>query len=384
MTLPTTNLSFSALQNEFGGSNPISMSEYYRDNSSYSSLSNYVSADIGDVGFGLIPTSSDFSFGTFRRAGSYVIDSPSANIDLRSWAVSKGWDGVSFIQISIKYKVPIWGLGASSPAIIINGSWPGGLKLVNRGTIMGSGGDGGDGIYGGGGGGNGGNAIEISLNANIGGAGLEIYNGGWICGGGGGGGSGAYVYQGTRVGYAAMGGGGGAGGGNGGPSRIYGGEYGTNAYYGTGTTSVYGGYGGNYLVPLGSGSYGGTGGGGGGGIYNGSGGTFNIFGGGGGGFWNFWNFNGSTPVGGSGGGASNYAVGRTANWSGDGGSGGDTGGNAYTTIGGGGGGGLGAAGGSGGWGGGGGTGGKAISLNGKSITFNQGGSYGYGTYGAIS
>ena len=30
MALPTTNISMSALQTEFGGSNPISMSEYVR------------------------------------------------------------------------------------------------------------------------------------------------------------------------------------------------------------------------------------------------------------------------------------------------------------------------------------------------------------------
>jgi hypothetical protein len=59
MTLPTTGLSFSALQTEYGGSNPISLSEYVRGGSNVPS--GQTSA------FGTIPTSSsNIALGLFR------------------------------------------------------------------------------------------------------------------------------------------------------------------------------------------------------------------------------------------------------------------------------------------------------------------------------
>jgi len=54
MTLPTSNLSFSAIQAEFGGSNPISLSEYYKGGS-------YVNANT----VGSIPTSGAISLSQF-------------------------------------------------------------------------------------------------------------------------------------------------------------------------------------------------------------------------------------------------------------------------------------------------------------------------------
>jgi hypothetical protein len=60
MTLPTTSLSFSALQTEFGGSNPISLSEYYRG-----AGGGYV--PVGTTSsYGTIPTSGEISMGVFR------------------------------------------------------------------------------------------------------------------------------------------------------------------------------------------------------------------------------------------------------------------------------------------------------------------------------
>jgi hypothetical protein len=58
MALPTTSLSFSALQTEYGGSNPISLSEYYLGGSN---------VPAGQTsGFGTIPTSGAISVGVFR------------------------------------------------------------------------------------------------------------------------------------------------------------------------------------------------------------------------------------------------------------------------------------------------------------------------------
>ena len=60
MALPTTSLSFSALQTEYGGSNPISLSEYYRGGANGNVPSGQTS------GFGTIPTSGAINMGVFR------------------------------------------------------------------------------------------------------------------------------------------------------------------------------------------------------------------------------------------------------------------------------------------------------------------------------
>jgi hypothetical protein len=61
MALPTTSLSFSALQTEFsGGSNPISLSEYYRG-----AGNGYVPSGTTSA-YGTIPTSGQISLGVFR------------------------------------------------------------------------------------------------------------------------------------------------------------------------------------------------------------------------------------------------------------------------------------------------------------------------------
>ena len=65
MTLPTTNLSFSAIQTEFGGSNPISLSEYYRGGT-------YVKTNT-TMPNGTIAASGAISLSTFRGATQGVI-----------------------------------------------------------------------------------------------------------------------------------------------------------------------------------------------------------------------------------------------------------------------------------------------------------------------
>lgn len=65
MTLATTNLSFSAIQTEFGGSNPISLSEYYRSGS-------YVRTNTTAPN-GPIPASGAISLSTFRGATQGVL-----------------------------------------------------------------------------------------------------------------------------------------------------------------------------------------------------------------------------------------------------------------------------------------------------------------------
>lgn len=69
MALPTTSLSFSALQTEFsGGSNPISLSEYYRGGGNGYVPSGTTSA------YGTIPTSGQISLGVFRGTQKAAAD----------------------------------------------------------------------------------------------------------------------------------------------------------------------------------------------------------------------------------------------------------------------------------------------------------------------
>lgn len=77
MPVPTTNVKFSDIQTEFGGSNPISLSEYYRGGSN-------VPSSQADIGYGLISTSGAISVGPFRGATK------------RTYAAMNGfnWNGV--------------------------------------------------------------------------------------------------------------------------------------------------------------------------------------------------------------------------------------------------------------------------------------------------
>lgn len=63
MTLPTGPLSFRQIQGEFGGANPISLSEYYRGGGT-----GYVRAGVQNQGYGLIATSGATSLSLFRGA----------------------------------------------------------------------------------------------------------------------------------------------------------------------------------------------------------------------------------------------------------------------------------------------------------------------------
>lgn len=123
---------------------------------------------------------------------SLTINSNQTNLNLRVWALFNGWDGVSFAEITVAAGVYIYSTNTSTAGLTIDGSWPGGVSLINNGFIMGKGGKGGLISVGGAGG------TAISLGTNV-----SITNNNYI-GGGGGGGGGADV----------SGGGGGAGGGD--------------------------------------------------------------------------------------------------------------------------------------------------------------------------
>jgi hypothetical protein len=336
---PSGLITLSDIQDEFGGANPIGLSEYYRGGA-YTTSNNTS-----------VPTSGAISLSDFYGATSqfsFTISSNTQNANLATLATAAGWDGSAPILVTIASGVWIWSDSTSLGGLIIPASVVAGATIQNNGYIIGKGGQGGTS---GGAGAAGGAAITNAVSNVI------IFNnsGAYIAGGGGGGGS-----------NGRQGGGGGAGGGNGGNGSrasvgtLLGGtggainNAGTNGQAGTNSQPGYGGGAGggggsgdNFFDP------GGSGGGGGGRILPGVGGARSYSA-------------GTDPSGYGGAGGS-------------GGSAGENGANGASIGGGGGGGGWGAAGGAAGnSGGAGGAAGAAVSGTSVSMTNN-------GTiYGAVA
>ena len=136
----------------------------------------------------------------------FTISSNQTNADLRTLALSAGWDGVSQPVATIGSGIYVSSNSTGTPALTITGSFPNGVQLINSGYIIGMGGAGGAGasqsLSGfGSPGGVGGLALSVSTA-------VYINNLGTIGGGGGGGGGGgANVYNGggTQAGWGAAG-----------------------------------------------------------------------------------------------------------------------------------------------------------------------------------
>ena len=202
MTLPVSGqIKFSQLQSEFGGTNPISLSEYYRG----------ALATQNNVG---VPTSgtidmTDFYGGIFEFQVN--ITSSVQNANLYTISTGQGWNGTDRLGINIGAGVYLWASSTANYGATIPSTFPTTpIKTIyNSGRIMGKGGAGGMGIYSGAGyaGAEGGKALRLEV-ANVV---INNLSGAYIAGGGGGGGGGEW-YTGDRAG-----GGGGAGGGDGGP-----------------------------------------------------------------------------------------------------------------------------------------------------------------------
>lgn len=273
MPLPASGaISLSQIQTEMGGSNPISLSEYYRNGGIVLSTLPDGSASINTN----VPTSGVITMANFYNGqGVFVytatIASNYGNYNLNSVMSSAGWDGVKpvLVNLTINSGVTVYGVGyGGTPAFTI-GSLPtySTVSVTNNGIIAGyggygaatagAGGPGGVGmsisyattlinsstgaIFGGGGGGGGGGAgpqYGTSKNGGDGGAGgdaiyryanLLLTNNGIIGGGGGGGGGGASTTYDVNT---YEGGGGGVGGRTG--SQIvpsFGGALGASVYY---------------------------------------------------------------------------------------------------------------------------------------------------------
>jgi len=131
-----------------------------------------------------------------------------SNFNLRDYAIANYWNGEALLVFTNTGAMTSTDPG--TPAMTINGSFPGGLKFINQGTITGKGGAGGRGGggqgYAGTAGSKGGTGLSVS-------SACSIDNQSTIAGGGGGGGGGAQT---AVLGGAGGGGGGGAGYGDGG------------------------------------------------------------------------------------------------------------------------------------------------------------------------
>lgn len=330
-------VSLTDIQNEFGGTSPISLSEYY-------------SAVSG------VPASGAINMGAFRGKSASTTISANTNylqINASDYISTGG-------TLIIPSSVWIWSDSTSIPALNVDVA---NATIVNNGKIIGRGGDGAN--AGNNNGEAGGPAIKISA------SGVQINNnsGAYIAAGGGGGGS-SSVSSGAGL---NGGGGGGAGGGRGGNGRYNN----TNTAGGAGGTV---GNAGNDGAPSGNAvrGRGGNQGGGGGSIYNVQSGTgySNDRGGAGGG-------GGRSFTSGGGAGGTGYSYDGNASNGGAGGALNNVGGNSSPTSekgGAGGGGGWGAAGGN-GYGTTGGAGGAAIQIASGSAGYTNSGTI-YGSNAA--
>lgn len=191
MALQTSGaISLADIQTEFGGSNPISMSEYYRGGSHvYGNNPN-------------VPSSGSISIGDFYGGVGAVLLSSAGTIN--GYGNRKQITVSSYISSGQVLIVPsdmyVWSDSTGSYGLIVNIP----CTIINYGRIIGKGGNGGTHTTSGY---NGGTAMRITSS----GVTIQNMSGGYIAGGGGGGGGGSYAGGNNRAG-----GGAGAGGGNGG------------------------------------------------------------------------------------------------------------------------------------------------------------------------
>lgn len=163
---------------------------------------------------------------------AFTISANQTNANLRTLAVAAGWNQVLPVVATINTGVVISGsvVANSTAALTIDGTWAGGVTLINNGTIAGIGGTGGAGQNNSPVATAGGRAVLVSSAVSI------DNTSGIIAGGGGGGGGGNYTggsydwVTATSNGTSSISaGGGGGGGGQGGNVASTGGAKGSNA-----------------------------------------------------------------------------------------------------------------------------------------------------------
>ena len=216
MAIPSAGsaLSLSAIQTEFGGSNPISMSEYYAGGS------NVPSGTTGDAGS--IPSSGAIAVSQFYGSSNRVAIALTISSTTQSYNIYSNRGGTYSAgnsDVTLTVQAIVGSTGASG--LDTGNQWTSGdtIKIINNSQIVGKGNAGGAGGARSGAG-SAGTAGQPAINL---GYPVTIQNnGGFIRGGGGGGGGGAggsFTQPGggqkgqtpTTVQYGGGGGGGGAG-----------------------------------------------------------------------------------------------------------------------------------------------------------------------------
>jgi hypothetical protein len=161
----------------------------------------------------------------FVNEFNIIISSNQTNLNLRSLALSSGWNEISKLIVTINAGIYISSNTTSTPALTISGAFQNGLTLINNGSVVGMGGAGNQGAPVGAPGGNGfsgGTALSVS-------SGVTIDNASGVIAGGGGGGGGGGSFQDNDSGYGWAGGGG--GGGQSGLTNSAAGAAGTGTYF---------------------------------------------------------------------------------------------------------------------------------------------------------
>ena len=244
MALPSSGtLTMAQINAEFGRGNNLNA---YRGTTYYTSSGGPFTFPTGAISF-----SNFYGTQAISPMFSFTISSNLDRANLRTLAVNAGWNQSSPVTATLAAGYWIYSATTATPALTIDGSWPGGVTFINNQYVVGMGGNGGNGPGNNNGlglqpGGAGGTALAVSTA-------VTIYNYGYIAGGGGGGGGGQYAGLVGQYASSYAGGGGGGGGGTGLGTSI-GGVGGTG-----GSGSTQGGAGGNNYANSG-GAGGGAGG----------------------------------------------------------------------------------------------------------------------------
>lgn len=173
MALPGSGpMSLAQLQTEFGGSNPVSLSEYYRGGA-------YVTANNTGVPVSGQVSLSQF-YGAVRQFAFTISTNYSTPQNLRDLALAAGWNGSDFLLAT--NSAILSSNSTATAALTISGSFPNGVSFINNSYILGMGGRGGDTTSVGSAGGP---ALLVASAA-------TVTNNGTLAGGGGGGGAGVY------------------------------------------------------------------------------------------------------------------------------------------------------------------------------------------------
>ena len=235
MAVPTGTASFQDIEDEFGGSHPIALSEYYGAASG-------------------VPASGAISVDDFRGKSSiFEFDLTTGNgISLSTAATAAGWSGSVPIIANVPSSVTIGGSSTDYGLLIDTGS--NNVTLSVTGKILGKGGNGGNANNGAGSAGGAAVKLDSGFSAT---AAITVNSGGLIGGGGGGGGGGVGSFYSDGM-YAGGGGAGGAGRANSSGGAFSGSNYTSVAQGGTDTAGgPQNSYGGGAGGALGSGGGGG-------------------------------------------------------------------------------------------------------------------------------